>query len=375
MATWLLDLPLEFIILSASLDIYSSPHRQPVIGDHTGGWLVDTITPFETIDVAIDLVRIALVIGLLVVYGSFALAARAERKRLEEEPSSGDTTPLLADHPENSTTDAETGTNGHMNGQTYGTVQAGNPDQTSDQATKDKANGGVTSEKGQKKDNDAWAKPTEAPSVGWFQYIRGYGVLLPYLWPSKSRKLQMIALFCFALTAAQRVLQIAVPILAGLIVNRLTEVPVRPPWPEIILYMFLRWLQGSQGGLSVLRSICWIPVEQYSFRAITQAAFEHVHGLSAEFHTDKKTGEVISALNKGSSINSFLSYITFNMGPMFVDMIITIIYVSRKYDAYICMTMTISTSLYVYVTVRIAQTRVQLRRDTANADRDMEAVK
>jgi ABC-type transport system involved in Fe-S cluster assembly fused permease/ATPase subunit len=119
----------------------------------------------------------------------------------------------------------------------------------------------------------------------------------------------------------------------------------------------------------------WIPVEQYSYRAISTAAFEHVHGLSAEFHTGKRTGELISALNKGSSINSFLEMVTFSVGPMVFDLIVAVVYFAVKFDIYLGLVVAIVTFLYIYVTIRLASWRVTLRRDFVNADREMEAVK
>ena len=88
------------------------------------------------------------------------------------------------------------------------------------------------------------------------------------------------------------------------------------PWFEICLYILYRWLQGNQGLIGSLRSCLWIPVSQYSYMELSTAAFEHVHGLSLEFHLGKKTGEVLSALSKGSSINTFLEQVTFQVVPL-----------------------------------------------------------
>jgi len=116
-------------------------------------------------------------------------------------------------------------------------------------------------------------------------------------------------------------------------------------------------------------------LHQYSYRAISTAAFEHVHSLSAEFHTGKRTGELISALNKGSSINSFLEMVTFNVGPMIFDLLVAIAYLTYKFDIYLGLVVAIVTFLYIYVTIRLAAWRVTLRRNYTTADREMEAVK
>ena len=229
-----------------------------------------------------------------------------------------------------------------------------------------------------KESTDAWAKPTEAPQLTWYQYLRGFVVLIPYLWPKKSVKLQILAGTCFLIMVCQRVINVFVPVMTGAITDALAGDDgkgVRVPWLYISLYVVFRWLQGSQGILGAARTIMWIPVEQYSYRAISTAAFEHVHGLSAEFHTGKRTGELISALNKGSAINSFLELVTFSVGPMIFDLVVAVVYLTIKFDIYLGLVVAITTVLYIYVTIRLASWRVKLRRDYVNADREMEAVK
>jgi ATP-binding cassette, subfamily B, vacuolar membrane transporter HMT1/ACLQ len=346
---WLISLPFELIILGATLSIYTVEHHEPVVGDPEGGWLRRRITPWEVLEVLIIFSRLAFLMSLAL---TFLIVKLSQRYGMKTQPGTPEDLeqerPLLGSE-----------ANGHPHGNAYGATD-----------------GKRTSEP--KEPVDAWAKPKDTPSVNWYQYLRGYMVLAPYLWPAKSRKLQLIALSCFAIMVAQRVINVFVPLLVGQITDALVGGPdkeVQTPWFLIGAYIFCRWLQGGQGLLSAARSVLWIPVEQYSYRAISNAAFQHVHGLSAEFHTGKRTGELISALNKGSSINSFLSYVTFSVGPMLFDLIVAVVFLAIKFDVYLGLVVAIVTFLYIYVTIRLAQWRVALRRDTVNADREVEAVK
>jgi ABC-type transport system involved in Fe-S cluster assembly fused permease/ATPase subunit len=108
---------------------------------------------------------------------------------------------------------------------------------------------------------------------------------------------------------------------------------------------------------------------------LSTAAFEHVHGLSLDFHLGKKTGEVLSALSKGSSINTFLEQVTFQVVPMLVDLCVAIGYLLIALDAYYALVVTIVTFCYLYVTVRMAQWRAEIRRQMVNASRQEDAVK
>ena len=224
---------------------------------------------------------------------------------------------------------------------------------------------------------DPWVRPTTTPSTSWWEYLSGYSLFFPYLWPSKSRRLQIVVVVCFVLLIIQRVVNILVPYQVGVITNILSrgEGGFRIPWFEIFLYIVYRWLQGNQGLIGSLRSALWIPVSQYSYIELSTAAFEHVHGLSLDFHLGKKTGEVLSALSKGSSINTFLEQVTFQMVPMLIDLCVAVGYFLVVFDAYYALVIVIVNFFYLYVTIRLAQWRAEIRRQMVNASRQEDAVK
>jgi ABC-type transport system involved in Fe-S cluster assembly fused permease/ATPase subunit len=225
---------------------------------------------------------------------------------------------------------------------------------------------------------DAWSRPDKMPTKSWWEYIRGYSLFFPYLWPAKSVRLQVTVVICFVIVMLLRLLNVLVPIQVGVITNELSGADgqePRIPWLAISLYILYRTLQGSNGVLGALRSYLWIPISQYSYQELSTASFEHVHGLSLDFHLGKKTGEVLSALGKGQSINTFLEQVTFQMLPMLIDLAVAIGYFFIIFDEYYAMVIAIVSVTYLYVTIRLAAWRVQVRRDMVNADRQEDAVK
>jgi ABC-type transport system involved in Fe-S cluster assembly fused permease/ATPase subunit len=221
----------------------------------------------------------------------------------------------------------------------------------------------------------AWTRPTSAPTRSWWEYIQGYYLFFPYLWPSKDRKLQIVFVLCLILVMMQRVINLLVPGQMGHIVDRLGGKESGSPWTAIIIFIAFRFLQGSSGVLGTLRSALWIPVSQNSYREISVAAFEHVHSLSLDFHLGKKTGEVLSALRKVSSINTFLEQVTFQVVPMLIDLTVAIGFFLIKLDAYYALVIAIVTFWYIYLTIRMAQWRAGARCEMANADREGDAIK
>ncbi|CAL5870186.1 uncharacterized protein PFLUO_LOCUS4421 [Penicillium psychrofluorescens] len=351
--SWSVAIPIELVILSASLSIYTAPHHEPIVGDPEGGSLRKRITLWEYLEVVAGSVRVLLLFVLVLLYACNSLSMKHYEKKAQRQANGTTEATGLLDP-----ASAESGAaNGNGNG--YGST-----------------NGGPRGQ--QPKGPDPWVRPTTAPSTTWWEYLSGYSLFFPYLWPSKSRRLQIVVVICFGLLVAQRVVNVMVPYQVEKITNILASdngEEFRVPWFEICMYVIYRWLQGGQGLLSSVRSSLWIPVGQYSYMELSTAAFEHVHGLSLDFHLGKKTGEVLSALSKGSSINTFLEQVTFQVVPMLIDLGVAVGYFLIFFDAYYALVVGISTFGYLYVTIRMAQWRATIRRQMVNASRQEDAVK
>ena len=336
---------LEIIIFGASLAIYVSPHRELSSLEGDGKYLKGP-NAWEGVDIAIDVIRVGLLCLLIGLYVIFALI-RASRQRSANR----------------STNEEASETTGLLNGQTAN----GHAEQDRYGATN----------KTPKPKPAGWTRPTTAPSKSWWEYITGYSLFFPYLWPAKSRRLQLVVIFCFTLVMIQRGVNVLVPIQVGVVTNKLSgeDGELTLPWGDICLFIFYKMMQGSTGWLGAVRSTLWIPISQYSYQALSTAAFEHVHGLSLDFHLGKKTGEVLSALSKGNAINTFLEQVTFQVVPMLIDLGVAIAYFLIAFDAYYALVVAIVTFCYLYLTIRMAQWRAEIRRKMVNASRDEDAVK
>lgn len=353
LSSWLLAAPMELIIFACHLVLYNGAHHEPVVGDPSGGPLRKRMTAWEATEIAIALVRLLVLLGMILLYTVYSLSISANRRKARANGSlvPTETTSLL-----NPGSRAESGTNGHA----YGSSP---PNSKHDDSKPAEA---------------AWVRPTTVPPTSWWEYLSGYSLFFPYLWPSKSRRLQLTVVTCFILVLLQRVVNVLVPYEIGVITDDLSQGKGKAlyvPWGGICLYAFYRWFQGSQGLINSLRSFLWIPVGQYSYMELSTAAFEHVHSLSLDFHLGKKTGEVLSALSKGNSINTFLEQVTFQVVPMLIDLCVAVGYFMIVFDVYYALVVAVVTFLYLYVTVRMAQWRAETRRQMVNASRQEDAVK
>ncbi|KAK4445404.1 putative abc heavy metal transporter [Podospora aff. communis PSN243] len=212
----------------------------------------------------------------------------------------------------------------------------------------------------------------KAPREGWLAYLAGFRLLFPYLWPKDSALYQLIVALCIVLLACQRLVNIMVPLQLGVLVNSLGYGHI--PYRDIALYVILRALQGA-GVLGAARDVLWIPVEQSLFRRLSCTAFEHVLGLSLDFHLSKKLGEVTSALTRGTAINGFLESFLFNVFPMVFDIFVAGVVFFVKYDVFYTIIVFFIMWSYIFLTIYMAKFRARQRRDMATKSREMDAAR
>lgn len=341
---WALSIPIELVILGNTVALYTSPHHEPVVGNPYGGPLRTTISSWEIGSIVTASTRLLALLSIVLLYSlNTTWPALGQLHSSCRSPS--EFTPLLHANGNGNDTRAQNGTFERQ-------------------------------EQQDRKPVDGWVRPNKLPSTSWWEYLSGYSLFFPYLWPSKSWRLQLVVVVCFILVMIQRVVNVLVPYQVGVIITILSRQDhFYLPWEHICLYVFYRWLQGNQGLVGSIRSFLWIPVSQYSYSELSTAAFEHVHSLSLDFHLGKKTGEVLSALSKGSSINTFLENVTFQVIPMLIDLCVAIVYFVFVFDVYYALVVTVITFVYLYITVRMAQWRADIRRQMVNASRQEDAVK
>ncbi|XP_038157303.1 ATP-binding cassette sub-family B member 6, mitochondrial [Cyprinodon tularosa] len=206
------------------------------------------------------------------------------------------------------------------------------------------------------------------------------GLLLPYIWPKGTAALQGTVLLCMGLLAAERLVNVMVPIYSKNIVN---ELSAGGPWTSLIstvcIFTLLKFLQGGGAGtsgfISNLRQFLWIKVQQFTSRGVQVRVFSHLHGLSVRWHLERRTGDVVRSIDRGmSSINNLLSYILFSILPTIIDIIIAIIYFVSYFNIWFGLIVFTCMVLYLTCTVLITEWRTKYRREMNNQDNNAKSI-
>ncbi|KAL8959364.1 MAG: hypothetical protein Q9193_003764 [Seirophora villosa] len=195
----------------------------------------------------------------------------------------------------------------------------------------------------------------------WLTYLRGFSIFIPLVWPSRRPRLHLNIVGCGVCLLCGRVLQIAVPYQLGIIVDTLTK-GEGSVYKAIGLYILLRWVQSSS-GLAMVQTLLWQPVKQWSYTAITTAAYNQIMELSIDFHNDKQSGEIYKAITQGSSITDLLDMVVFSVGPMAIDVIIGFWYLNHLFGPYMALTALATTISYLSTTTYYNVKQSNIRRE------------
>lgn len=191
--------------------------------------------------------------------------------------------------------------------------------------------------------------------------------LMPFLWPKKDFFLQFRVINCFVLLLTGRVMNLYVPIYNKKIVDSLSERPLVFRWDWVLIYVAFKFLQGggtgSMGLLNNLRSFLWIRIQQYTTREIEIELFRHLHSLSLRWHLNRKTGEVLRVMDRGTdSINNLLNYILFSIAPTIVDILVAVVFFIMAFNWWFGLIVFITMSLYIAATIMVTEWRTKFQR-------------
>ncbi|EIM83057.1 P-loop containing nucleoside triphosphate hydrolase protein [Stereum hirsutum FP-91666 SS1] len=193
--------------------------------------------------------------------------------------------------------------------------------------------------------------------------FRRFRRLTPYLWPSKSRTLQVFVVICILLVLISRFINLAVPWLLAELVsifehNQQNE---RSFWPYLLAYVGVQFLRD--GGINLVRQTLWDRVEQYSEREMGLLTYKHLLNLSYGFHANRKTGEVLSAIDRGKEVNRTLETVLFTFIPNIIDLFASIFVITYRLDWTVAVILVVEMSTYAIASSVLNKWLTKRRRD------------
>ncbi|KAH9945694.1 hypothetical protein B0H21DRAFT_892116 [Amylocystis lapponica] len=201
----------------------------------------------------------------------------------------------------------------------------------------------------------------------WSEFCVRIKHITPYLWPSKSVSLQLLAAFCLGLVVVGRLVNVLTPYVFAQLVRMFEAGVTTSLWFYLFAYVGLRFLQGS-GGINALREIAWAPVMQYSDREMSQLSFDHLLNLSFAFHMRRKTGEILRILDRGAAVNRAFEIIMFSIVPTFFDIALALVFFCIFFEWTLALVVFVVMASYVVASVVLTRWRTRIRRQMNDRD-------
>lgn len=164
---------------------------------------------------------------------------------------------------------------------------------------------------------------------GWLGYLRDFKIFAPYIIPKYDRTVQLCYLASIICLIAGRALNVMLPAQLGKVADNLTN--QEPPYQALAIWLLLSFAR-YQPGLDLVQSLVKIPIENFSYRGLTNAAFSHVMSLSMDFHSERDSAEVIRAIEQGNAITTLLTTLVLEILPTILDLVIAFVYLARKFN-------------------------------------------
>lgn len=200
------------------------------------------------------------------------------------------------------------------------------------------------------------SKYTSAPKGGR-QDIRNLKRIFPYIWEYKGRVL--IALLSLVLS---KVAIVGIPLVFKEIIDILDQIDksaIAIPISLFLLYGFLR-LSGSL--FNEVRDAVFSRVRYHAMRRLSNKVLIHLHDLSLRYHLERRTGNVVRDLERGTnSVSQILNYMVFNIIPTLAEFILVAFILLGQYDAKFALITFSTVIIYILFTLLVTEWRMHYR--------------
>ncbi|RJE23601.1 ABC transporter transmembrane region [Aspergillus sclerotialis] len=201
----------------------------------------------------------------------------------------------------------------------------------------------------------------------WWIYLGDFSIFLPYLIPKKDRKVQFCIFISLLCLVGHRILNVMMPLQMGVVADKLLN--KEAPYKALGLW-FLLYLSSGFCGLGLIADLAKIPIKQFSYRQITNAAFSHVMNLSMDFHLDRDSAEVMKAIEQGEALTNLLDTAVIEIAPTFVDLLIAFVFLYWKFNVYASLAMVIASITYLSFEAFSSSLNIPNRRRLTKAQRN-----
>ncbi|KAJ4357134.1 uncharacterized protein N0V89_001709 [Didymosphaeria variabile] len=201
---------------------------------------------------------------------------------------------------------------------------------------------------------------------GWLGYLKDFTIFLPYVIPRGDIKVLSCLIVCIITLLLERILQVAIPHTLGLVADGVASgaAPIR----ELLIYFALDIIHG-ESGIGFLQDLSKIPIKQFSYKKLTNAAFNHVMAQSIDFHSTRDVAEVMKAIEQGEALGNVVETIVIDIAPTVIDVIVACVIFYQRFDSSVAMVLLGASIVYLAAETSSSRLTTGDRRNLTRAER------
>ena len=227
------------------------------------------------------------------------------------------------------------------------------------------------------------AAPGRAPRVSANRaFLQTMVSLWPYMWPQNRPDLRNRVVFAFVLLVLTKVITLLVPYTFKWATDGLAALASKAPphgaglnaalaaFPltMLVAYGVSRVLMT---GVAQWKDGLFAAVFMHAVRRLATETFEHIHNLSLRYHLERKTGGLSRVIDRGrNGIETIVRFTTVNILPTVVELVLSAVVLIVQFDWRYAMIVLVTTTVYVWFTIRATEWRTAIRRQMNDSDSD-----
>ncbi|RGP73155.1 hypothetical protein FLONG3_6471 [Fusarium longipes] len=202
---------------------------------------------------------------------------------------------------------------------------------------------------------------------GWWGYLSDFSIFIPFLVPKKDRKVQLCILVCLICIVITRAFNVLVPRQLGIVADQLLA--RQNPFKALFVWLAMS-IMSHDILLGLIEGLAKVPIKQFSYRSLTNAAFNHVLSLPMEFHSERDSAEVMKAIEQGEALTNVLDTLLIELLPTFIDLMIAFIFLYWKFNSYVALAMAAAATAFITFEVHATSWNLENRRESSKSKRD-----
>lgn len=181
--------------------------------------------------------------------------------------------------------------------------------------------------------------------------------MFPYIWEYRGRVI--FALLSLILSKAAIV---GIPLIFKEIIDIFDQPEKSVIAIPVILFLLYGALRLGSSLFNELRDAVFARVRYRAMRRLSNKVLTHLHKLSLRYHLERRTGNIIRDLERGtSSISQILNYLVFNIVPTFAEFILVAFILLGRYESKFALITFVTVFIYIVFTLLVTEWRMHFR--------------